>query len=147
MAKEKLNQETGMILVATFGVLLVVNSLVIYLASLLFPNQVVLGTVNIPVWWAVFCSMAILALIGTFAVPFVRLAENKRGRMMTNKEWMGLYFGLNFVGVWLIARLAEFVGLGISSWVVALVLAIVLDAAQGAGMMWLEKKRKSSNIF
>lgn len=141
MAKEVKKPETGMILVKTFGLLLGVNSAVLYLAHLLFPNEVVLGTLNIPMWWAVVESMGILALIGTFAVPFIREYEYKSGKMFTNKQWMGTYLVLNFVGVWVIARMAEFVGLGISSWVVALVLAIVLDAAQGAGMMKLEKTR------
>lgn len=143
MAKENTKPETGMILVKTFFLLLIVNSVVIYVANLLFPKNVVLGTINIPIWWAVVCSMGILALVGTFAVPFIREYEFKSGKMFTNKQWMGTYLLLNFLGVWVIARMATFVGLGISSWVVALVLAIVLDAAQGVGMMQLEKMRKN----
>ena len=132
-----------MVLVKTYFLLLIVNSVVIYLANLFFPNNVVLGTMNIPMWWAILCSMGILALLGTFAVPFVREAEFKRGgRVFSSKEWMILYFILNFIGVWVIARMATFVGLGISSWIVALILAIVLDVVQGFAMMQLEKRRK-----
>ena len=93
-------------------------------------------------WWAVLDSMAVLALLNTFTIPFVRQTEAKRGQMFSNKEWMVLYLGLNFVGIWVIARLAEFIGLGISSWMVALVLAVVLDGVQGVVMMQLEKARK-----
>ncbi|OGV96638.1 hypothetical protein A2W24_01600 [Microgenomates group bacterium RBG_16_45_19] len=142
MAKEKTTQETGLILVITFGVLWMVNSLVLYLAHRLFPSYIVLGTANLPMWWAVLDSMAVLALLNTFTIPFVRQTEAKRGQMFSNKEWMVLYLGLNFVGIWVIARLAEFIGLGISSWMVALVLAVVLDGVQGVVMMQLEKARK-----
>jgi hypothetical protein len=35
------------------------------------------------------------------------------------------------LGIWLVARFAEQLGLGISSWVVAAILALVFDVVQG----------------
>lgn len=61
--------------------------------------------------------------------------------MFSSAEWMASYFVLNFVGVWVVARFANQLGFGISSWVVALVLAVVLDVVQGAAMMQVEKLR------
>jgi uncharacterized membrane protein SirB2 len=85
--------------------------------------------------------MGVLSLINTFAIPLVRVYENERKRMFSTNKWMIAYFLLNFGGVWLIARGSEQLGLGITSWLVALVLAIVFDLVQGVVMMKLEKMR------
>lgn len=85
--------------------------------------------------------MGTLALIGTFSIPFIHRYEKSRGRTLTSRDWMLAYFIINFVGLWVISRYSEQFGFGISSWVVAAVLAAVLDVAQGAAMMQLEKAR------
>lgn len=118
-----------MILVITYFVLLAVNSLVIYLAHLWFPQNVVLGTQSLSPTWALFLSMGVLSLINTFAIPF------------TPKNRMVAYFILNFIGLWLVTRAAEQLGLGITSWVIAAILAVILDVFQGIAMMRLEKLR------
>lgn len=139
--KNRLAENPGLVLVVTYAVLFVVNGLVLLLANSLFPQQVVLGTQFITRGWAVIHSMGTLALINTFAIPFFREYEKSRGKMLTSQEWMVGYFVLNFVGVWVIARFANQLGFGISSWMVALVLAAVLDVVQGAAMMQVEKLR------
>lgn len=131
----------GVILVVSYLVLFVVNSIVIYLAHMLFPSLVVLGTRSLSLVWAISLSMGVLSLINTFAIPLVRVYENERKRMFSTNEWMIAYFLLNFGGVWLIARGSAQLGLGITSWVVALVLAVVFDLVQGVVMMKLEKMR------
>lgn len=132
----------GLVLVVSYVALLAVNGVVVSLANLLFPQWVVLGTQSLSPLWALGLSMGVLALVDTFAIPFVRLFESKRQRMFTTNEWMLLYFLLNFAGVWLISRGAEQLGLGITSWVVALAIAVVLDLVQGVVMMKLEKLRR-----
>ena len=139
--KNTLAENPGLVLVVTYFVLFAVNALVVSLANSLMPQQVVLGTQFISKGWAIIHSMGTLALLTTFAVPFIREYEKSRGKMLSSTEWMVAYFVLNFVGIWLIARLAEQLGFGISSWVVALVLAIVLDVVQGIAMMQVEKLR------
>ena len=142
MAKEEaMSDNSGLMLVITYFVLFAVNSLVVYLASLWFPSRVVLGTQFITVGWALVHSMGTLALINTFAIPFFRELEKNRGKMLTTMEWMGYYLVLNFIGVWVIARFANQMGFGISSWIVALGLAVVLDVVQGAVLMQVEKFR------
>lgn len=144
MAKSKtLIQNPGMMLVLTYFILFTVNSLVVYLASVFLPGNVVLGTQHITTGWALIHSMGTLALVNTFAIPFIREYENRRGRMLSNLEWMVDYFLINLVGVWVLARFAEQLGFGIRSWVVALFLAIVLDLAQGMVMMQVEKYNSS----
>jgi len=139
MAKSKSSSSAGIMLVKTYFVLFIVNSLVIHLANLWFPQFVVLGTGHLTRTWAIILSMAELSLINTFAVPFIRQYEKKRGKMYTNQQWMIKYFLINFVGIWLIARFSDQLGMGISAWPVAAVLAIALDFVQGAAMMKLEK--------
>ena len=139
--KNTLAENPGLVLVVTYFVLFAVNALVVLLANSLMPQQVVLGTQFISKGWAIIHSMGTLALLTTFAVPFVREWEKSRGKMLASYEWMCVYFVLNFVGIWLVTRLAEQLGFGISSWVVALVLAVVLDVVQGMAMMQVEKLR------
>ncbi len=130
-------------LVISYFVLFAVNSLVILGANALTPQNAVLGTAYISMPWAIFHSMSLLTLIDIFAIPFIREYEVKRGKMFTNNEWMTAYFIINFVGIWVVARLADNLGFGITSWVVALVLAVILDMVQGIAMMQLDKFRKS----
>jgi hypothetical protein len=131
----------GMVMVVTFFILLVVNTLIVYAASWYFPKYVVLGTSTMNPTWAVIHSMGFLALIDTFALPFIREIEKFKGRMLTSGEWMLKYFLLNFAGIWIITRFSEQFGLGIAAWWVALVLAAVLDVVQGLVMMQVEKMR------
>ncbi len=135
----KKSTNLGLVLVISYFLIFLVNSLVIYLANLFFPRFVVLGTASITRLWAIIHSMSTLSLINVFAIPFVREYENKKGKMLDSKQWIIAYFLINFVGLWLIARFADNLGLGISSFVVALVLAIPLDVLQGVVMMKLEK--------
>ena len=91
MAKSDSSQNTGMLLVTTFFVLLVVNSVVVYLANSFFPNLMELGTAELSPFFALVLSMGILSLVGPFAIPFVRLYEESAGRMPKSSEWMGVY--------------------------------------------------------
>ena len=142
MAKQNtFEQNPGLFLVLTYFVLLIVNSLVILLANAIFPQHVVLSTIHVSFIWAICLSLSKLTLLDTFAIPFVRQYEIRSKRMLSNTEWMILYFILNFVGLWLISRFAHVLGLGLSSWIVAALLALVLDIAQGGVMMRLEKCR------
>lgn len=139
----KVKKETGIMLPITFDVLFVVSAAVIYVASMMFPNQVVLGTLYITPLWAIIYSMTFLTLLNTFLLPVIREYENYRGKMFSDKDWMATYFVVNFVGVWVITRFAEQIGFGVSSWIVVLLLAVVLDAVQGVAMMLVEKVRKN----
>ncbi len=137
-----LMQNTGLLLVLTYFVLLLINGVVLYLANSFFPTQIVLGTLNMSPLWAILHSMGVLSLLGTFAIPFAREIEQRRGRMLSSIEWMVGYFALNFVGLWLLARYNDGFALGLSAWYIAAALALVLDVIQGIAMMQLEKFRR-----
>ena len=91
--------------------------------------------------WSIAHSLGALALIVTLIIPFVRKYEINREKMFNSAEWMLAYFLINLAGVWLIARFPDQFGLGISSWLVAVALAVVLDFVSGMAMMRLEKYR------
>lgn len=131
----------GIMVVFSFLALMLVNTLVIVLANMFFPENVVLGTMSLTANWAAFLSMAALSLLGAFAIPFFHLWEEVRGKLLSTKEWVIYYFLLNVAGVWLISRAAEQFGLGVSSWYVVVALAIAFDVVQGLVMTALEKKR------
>jgi len=128
-----------MVMGITYVVLFLVNSVVIYLANAFFPQFVALGTATTTKAWAIIQSMGILTLANLLVIPFVREFERRKNRMFSSKEWMILYFLINSVSLWIIARFALYLGFGISSWMVAVGLAIVLDVFQGVAMMQVEK--------
>src|SRR6185369_1237965 len=103
----------------------------------------VLGTVNIPVTWAIVLCSVKLGLITTFvASPFFTEWELRRGKMMNPIEMMVAYFVVNFVVLWFTSRFSEIFGMGLSSWVVVLVLALVINLVQGMAVMSFQKMMK-----
>lgn len=142
MPKAKTNNSQlvpGMMTTISYGVLFAANGLVISLANTWFPQFVVLGTVNVSVLWAVLLSAGALALVDTLTMPLFQEYEARRGTMLTSLEWMVGYLVVDFIGIWLITRASEIFGLGVTSWMVVLGLAVVLDVVQGLGMMGMGK--------
>lgn len=135
MATTKFPEVSGMTVVISTALLYVANAIVLIAGQMLFPKNIVLGTHALSYFWAVFLSMSALTLLTTFVLPFVSRYENMRQKMFTPAEWMGLYLGLNFAGIWAITRFSEQFGLGVTSWMVVLILAIVMDVVQGTTMM------------
>lgn len=134
-APTKLPEVSGMTVVVTTAIIFAVNAIVLYLAQMFFPKNIVLGTHSLSYFWALYMSMGKLALLTAFILPFVSKYEIMRNKIFSPTEWMALYFVVNFVGIWLITRFSEQFGLGVTSWVVVAALAVVLDVAQGMVMM------------
>lgn len=133
--KTEIQAKTGVNLVISYFIMLITNSLVLLLASSLFPHAVVLGTYALSPMWALMLASGKLTLLATGAMPFVAYTEWRRGRDFTPKDWMLTYFVLNVIGVWVLSRFASHLGFGISGWVVAVLLGAALDWVQGMVMM------------
>lgn len=133
----------NMMMVITFFATLIVNMIVAYVANMWFPQHVVLGTQSMNTSWAILHSMGTLALFLTLAMPFMTELEKKKGSMLTPIDWMTAYFVLNVVGLWLITRCSDQFGLGVSSWLVVVGIAVVLDFLQGMVMMAIGEKTKA----
>lgn len=103
-----------------FLLIWLVNSLIIWAASSLYPSNFVLGTANISFFGAVLISGFLVTLFcKIIKILFVKLVHLKK----TSRLIMFVFYWLvNAVVIWFIARLAPFTGFGISSfyWVTAL---------------------------
>lgn len=115
----------------TFVVWFIGHALVMYLANAFFPDAVVLGTHQFSVYQSLFYSMLVFTLITVGAIPLIEYAAILQKRALSVMDWMVLYFVINTAGIWVVARFAEILGLGISSWLVAVALGLVLDIVQG----------------
>lgn len=142
LSKEKVQAQTGLRLLYSFLTLFLTNVVVIYLANLFFPAQVVLGTYAISLFGSLYHSALILTVIGTFVMPLVAYYEWQNKLTFTPKQWILTYFVVNAIAIWGITRFATHLGLGVSSWVVVVILAAALDWLQGLSMMALGKLLK-----
>jgi hypothetical protein len=130
-------------MVINFLVLLLVNCVVLLLANMILPEMVVLGTGSLSIVWALILSAGVSAWLGTIMIPLIHLYERYKKAVLKPVDWFVIYFVINFVVVWLVSRASQQFGLGVSSWVVVLVLAVVLDLVQGVVMMQVENIKKS----
>ena len=128
-------------IVINFFVFFVVNVIVLTLANILFPEQVVLGTWGISRNWAIIHSMGTLAMINAFAIPVIQEQIKKKKKKLSDKEWMGVSCLINAVGFWVVARGASQLGMGIRSWRVAVVLGLVVTMIQTVVMTQLRVKK------
>lgn len=119
----------------TFFLIWLVNVLVIGLANVVFPNNIVLGTMSLSYYMALLLSSGVLAWVATLVLPLFTEIEIHKQMVLTPQHWMLGYLIINVVSLWVLARLAEAIGLGISSWVYVLGMAAVLDFVQGMVMM------------
>jgi len=129
--KTKVIKTSGHKLAIAYPILFAINSITLLLANTIFPEKVVLGTHYIPVSWAIIHSMGTLALINILAIPFIEYLQEKKDIPET-KLWIKNLL-INFVGIWAITRFAKQLGLGVTSWFITLLLAIVFTITQTYG--------------
>lgn len=139
LSKEKVQAFQGINFILTFVIMMIVNVVVLMLANLVAPNHVVLGTYSITPWWATYHSMFKLSVVTTLFMPLVTFYEWKNKTVFSPKQWLMTYFVVNLVMIWEIARFAENLGFGVSSFLVVVILAAVFNLAQGSAMMFSGK--------
>jgi hypothetical protein len=118
-------------LLTTWFSFFLVTVLLFYIATLLFPSYLVFGTDSISAFAGMLQSAALLSVIVVGVIPVIEMVAASLGRKVSDSNWMVFYLLINTVGIWVLGRFAEVIGMGISSWVVALVLGFVLNLAQG----------------
>lgn len=141
--KSSLFTNPGKFMALTFVILLAVNALIIHLANAWYPESIVLGTATLTRFWAVVLSSAVISLVATFTMPFVQDFEKTIKRPWAPHEMMAIYLAVNFVTVWLLTRVSQTFGLGVTSWMVVLWLSVAMDVLQGAVMVSVEKMKLS----
>lgn len=140
--KKLMERNPGMMNVLSFVVVSLVNIVVIYIANMFFPLNVVLGTMSLSSMWALLLSSWMIALITVLAMPFVYEVGHIKKRDLTPIEMLLLYLAINVVGLWLLTRKSEIFGLGVSSFGVVFALAFVLNFVQGIAMMAIDKEAR-----
>lgn len=119
----------------TFFLLWFVNGLVIALANMILPNQIVLGTMSLTHIAALILSSGVLAWIATLTMPIFTAIEMRKQMVLAPQHWIIGYLIINVISLWVVARFADLLGLGIASWMYVVGLAVVLDVVQGMTMM------------
>lgn len=106
----------------------VTNSIFFYIAFLILPNLLVLGNnIRSPV----IASMLGGFLLTIFLALVPILLDLFRIKINTENNMIIAYLVVNIVGIWVIARFADFTGLGISSFWVAVLLGTIMVFLQG----------------
>jgi hypothetical protein len=122
-------------LLAAFILFTVTHSIIFSVASVFFPMDVVLGNHLVSALSSLLITSATLALISVGVTPLIESASEAMKTKLSNGQWMGLYLILNVLTIWVLARMAEEIGFGISSWLVAVILGLVINILQGVLIM------------
>ena len=110
-----------------FTSFLVINFLVLYLFSVIFPNNIVFGNDVLSSIFAAIWTAFILTFLSWIAKPILsRIRINLTG--VRNK--IIFYFIVNTVLIWILARFPSFTGFGISRFSWAIILGLFLELTQ-----------------
>ena len=107
------------------------DSLLLYVATLVYPTVYTLGTFRLSTLWAAIVAGFIWTVLVWFSEPIVAIVKLKVPKSMT----MAFYLFANFVALWLTARIAPYSGFGVASFVWVFLLALIANFAQ-----WLVMK-------
>ncbi|HJY98997.1 MAG TPA: hypothetical protein VJ227_04760 [Patescibacteria group bacterium] len=104
----------------------VLDSILLYVGSLLYPFYFVLGNKNLSVIWAA----VVAGLVWTFLVwasdPIIGDKFKTKSKLIK----FGFYFLANFFGLWITARFASTFGFGATSFVWLVFLALLANIFQ-----------------
>ena len=103
------------------------NFAVIYIASITYPTQVVLGNSIVSPFSAGIITALILTLLLAQVMPFIKTVKIK---VKKDNYWAAIFAVANIGLVWLLARFAVYTGFGIASVVTALILGLILNLVQ-----------------
>lgn len=103
------------------------NVLIIYLAASIYPSYIRLGNSNI----YNIAALIVTALALTFIQGVSKEAKKRLNLKIKNDwVWIFIYAVINSIGLWLLARGANYTGFGIVSSFIAVVLGTVLALVQ-----------------
>lgn len=103
-----------------------VDSLLLYLATVVYPTAYALGNFRFSVLWAAIVAGFIWTALVWFSEPILGLFKVK----VEGGKQMIFYLLVNFIALWLVARIASFSGFGVASFVWAFLLALVANFVQ-----------------
>ena len=109
-----------------FFIFWLVDSVILYLAALVMPAYLVLGSKTVSVWGAIFVAGFTWTLIVWLLKPLVFLFKKLKGAL----AMFIFYLVLNFIALWLTARLGPIVGFGTTRFIWLIPVAIAADVLQ-----------------
>lgn len=116
-----------------------VNAIVLYVGSMLFPTDIVVGNST---WSPLFAALVTgVILSGVMALPEPILKSLKL-KIKNEMYWALLYLVFNILGLWVLARLANYSGFGVSSYIVVIVLGLIMNMLQYGVWKMLDGKKK-----
>ncbi len=116
----------------------VVNAVVLYVGSMFFPSDIVLGNSNLSPILAAFVTGLLLSAIIGLPEPIMKASNVK----IKNEMHLALvYLVFNILGLWVLARLANYVGFGVTSYIVVIVLGLILNMLQYGVWKMLDGKK------
>ena len=110
------------------------TSIALFMFELLFPSLITFGTATITPVRALFQNAAIISFVVVGAVVALEEMCLKHARLSLERFQFLTMLVVNTGMIWLLSRLAEQMGFGISSWIVALVLASILQLIQSSSL-------------
>lgn len=121
----------------------IVNTLVLLIFSALFPNNIVLGNAAITKPMSSVLVGFILAIL-ILLIP--RAAKNLQLKIKDEKVQAVIYLVFNLVALWILKRLADFTGIGISSILWVLILATFVSLIQVSVEKYSTQLLKKSKV-
>lgn len=118
-------------LVGYFFVYFFVDLIILLSTAVMIPTLLVLGNNLVTPLMALILASFLLSFFVVSTVPIMELIVSRFEYEFTSRDWMAIFVAINVFFLWLLARFAQVVGMGISSWMVALVIGIVLSLIQG----------------
>lgn len=128
---------------AAFVSFILANSLITLVADLFFPRAIVLGNNELSAFAGLLYSMLLVSIIAVGVMPVVEYLANLKGAKLTNLHWLLFYWLVNAGAIWLAGRFAAVIGFGIRSWLVAVMLGLAFNLAQGTLMTEFVSRVKS----
>ena len=117
----------------------VVNAIVLYVGSMLFPTDLVLGNNILSPVLAALVTGTILSAVMALLEPILKSLKLK----IKNEMHLALvYLVFNILGLWVLAKLANYSGFGVTSYIVVIILGLVLNTLQYGVWKMLDGKKK-----
>ncbi|OGM10870.1 hypothetical protein A2W13_00230 [Candidatus Woesebacteria bacterium RBG_16_36_11] len=114
----------------------ILNSLILFIFSVIFPNNIVFGNDVLSGVFAAFWTGFILTFLSWLAKPILAKFNFK---LSGDRNRMLFYFVLNIILIWILARIPNFTGFGITRFTWAIILGLILELAEAGSWKLLKK--------
>ena len=102
------------------------GSISIYALSLILPANIVLGNDKVSPLVAVLTAGFILVAVDYIVIGIL---QNLKVKIKNEYAWPLMFFFVNGIIIWIIKRLADITGVGVSSFVYVAILSLLITAA------------------